>query len=131
MCNPNFQLLENKSILNYNISVYVNDFFNWIFISFFAHSIIPSHLGSFDKTLTKFVSNFGNCNCKIVIAFYKNKIFVVFVLQVGRLIMYYTPKMVLPFAFFFNLITRPSKAGKDLWLDTYCRSSKVLSSLDV
>ena len=47
-------------------------------------------------------------------------------LQVGQLIVYYTPKKVITFAFF--LLTRPSKAGKesflrqvllsDLWVET-------------
>ena len=48
-------------------------------------------------------------------------------LQLGQIIMYYTPKKVLPFAFFFKL-PRPSKTGKEsflrqilliLWFDTY------------
>ena len=32
-------------------------------------------------------------------------------IQLGQLIMYYTPKKVLPFAFFY--LTRPSKAGNE------------------
>ena len=35
-------------------------------------------------------------------------------MQLGQLIMYYTPKKVLPFAFFE--LTRPSKTGKELFL---------------
>ena len=36
------------------------------------------------------------------------------VMQVGQLIMYYTPKKVVPFAFF--LLARPSKAGRESFL---------------
>ena len=40
-------------------------------------------------------------------------------MQVGQLIMYYTPKKVLPFAFFFNLQGH-QKSGRNLFSDKSC-----------
>ena len=41
-------------------------------------------------------------------------------MQVGQLIMYYTPKKVLPFAFF--LTYQPSKAGKESFPEKFLLS---------
>ena len=58
-----------------------------------------------------------------------------FPMQVGQLIMYYTPKESIIICLFFFLLLRPSKAGKesflrqillsDLRLDTYKRKQTV------
>ena len=50
----------------------------------------------------------------------KRDFFVASPIQLGQKIMYYTPKKVLPFGIFY--LTRPSKAGKESFLEKFSLS---------